>query len=242
MASSYTLPDRTSSTSSAPQSFSPHVLAYFKAIASKKHPLPADQLQEFGAYASTGQDHALQKSSEPPPEAPKDGTPQAAPHTSEAPPTAPAIDMKQLMDYMTTSKGNAMIPLAEQDLGLPISNYYINSSHNTYLTGNQLYSESSTDAYKNVCLFGIRSGKTGEKLGLISEGSYRSSFAAVAVSRSMSGTVIRNPPCPPTAKKSQKRRSTDFILTFPDPSHLVTRNVHHRRIPRPRQGPRQAHR
>ncbi|KAK3330945.1 PLC-like phosphodiesterase [Apodospora peruviana] len=44
----------------------------------------------------------------------------------------------------------------ENDLSHPISNYFISSSHNTYLEGNQLASKSSADAYRAVLKGGCR--------------------------------------------------------------------------------------
>jgi hypothetical protein len=63
-------------------------------------------------------------------------------------------DLNDFLAYMSSQASNAEASIVEpaaRNLRLPLSNYFISSSHNTYLTGNQLYSESSTDAYKNVC-------------------------------------------------------------------------------------------
>ncbi|KAI1779281.1 PLC-like phosphodiesterase [Hypoxylon cercidicola] len=47
-------------------------------------------------------------------------------------------------------------PLEHKDLSKPISNYFISSSHNTYLSGNQLASRSTAESYRRVLRRGCR--------------------------------------------------------------------------------------
>ncbi|KAI3400919.1 hypothetical protein diail_1126 [Diaporthe ilicicola] len=68
------------------------------------------------------------------------------------------LEFSDFLHYMTSDASNIVGPCktSDQDLTYPLSSYFVSSSHNTYLTGNQLYSESSTDAFKNVLLRGCR--------------------------------------------------------------------------------------
>ena len=43
-----------------------------------------------------------------------------------------------------------------QDMGQPMAHYLISTSHNTYITRNQLTSDSSADMYRRILMMGCR--------------------------------------------------------------------------------------
>lgn len=72
-------------------------------------------------------------------------------------PSPSKVDMGRLLEYFSTEALDAESPLSDNALDHPLSNYFVNTSHNTYLTGNQLYGNASTEAYKTVLRHGCRS-------------------------------------------------------------------------------------
>jgi hypothetical protein len=58
--------------------------------------------------------------------------------------------LKDFLDYMSSDSSNACGKPPNQDLDHKLSEYFISSSHNTYLTGHQLYGKANVEGYKNV--------------------------------------------------------------------------------------------
>lgn len=79
--------------------------------------------------------------------------------------TTEAIDLNrinkdQFEAYLLASENDAFDPAkeaySEKDMNHPLSEYFINSSHNTYLIGDQYTSQSSVEMYSNALYRGAR--------------------------------------------------------------------------------------
>ncbi|KAJ5766615.1 uncharacterized protein N7511_004231 [Penicillium nucicola] len=83
-------------------------------------------------------------------------------HDTSAPVSTEAVSdalasVDAFREYMKNEISCAMAPEEALDISAPLSDYFISSSHNTYLTGNQLYSDAAASAYTSVLLRGCRS-------------------------------------------------------------------------------------
>lgn len=64
--------------------------------------------------------------------------------------TDPLASLDAFRAHMKDAASGAEAPAGELDVSAPISDYFISSSHNTYLTGNQLYGDAAASAYTSV--------------------------------------------------------------------------------------------
>ncbi|KAM9804296.1 1-phosphatidylinositol 4,5-bisphosphate phosphodiesterase beta-1-like [Neosynchiropus ocellatus] len=90
------------------------------------------------------------------------------------------ISLQAFSSYLSSDE-NGVIPPEKldqsEDMSFPLSHYFINSSHNTYLTAGQLAGSSSVEMYRQVLLAGCRcveldvwKGRTAEEEPVITHG------------------------------------------------------------------------
>ncbi|KAL4789723.1 PLC-like phosphodiesterase [Aspergillus venezuelensis] len=68
----------------------------------------------------------------------------------------PLSSLAAFHNYMASPSAAALRHATKPDDSAPITDYFISSSHNTYLTGNQLYSDAAAAAYSDALLSGCR--------------------------------------------------------------------------------------
>ncbi|KIW31913.1 uncharacterized protein PV07_03500 [Cladophialophora immunda] len=66
------------------------------------------------------------------------------------------VGMHEFLVHMASGGADALALPRMSDFLQPLSDYFINSSHNTYITGNQLTSKASVEPYRNALLRGCR--------------------------------------------------------------------------------------
>jgi hypothetical protein len=66
------------------------------------------------------------------------------------------ISLRNLQAFLTDSFSNNAMNRIEQSMDHPTNEYFIYSSHNTYLKGHQLYGDSSVEMYAYAINLGCR--------------------------------------------------------------------------------------
>jgi hypothetical protein len=66
------------------------------------------------------------------------------------------ISLRNMQAYLTDSFSNNAMNRIEQSMDQPTNEYFIYSSHNTYLKGHQLYGDSSVEMYAYAINLGCR--------------------------------------------------------------------------------------
>ncbi|PYH41939.1 putative phosphoinositide-specific phospholipase C [Aspergillus saccharolyticus JOP 1030-1] len=182
--------NKAGTTGSRSSAFSPPVITYLDKLYSSliASPQPLDFLQEV--------QHE---------EAPRD-----AATSGKASAKNPLASLADFYAYMASPAADAMKPAGQPDLSAPITDYYISSSHNTYLTGNQLYSDANASAYTNVLLRGGRcveidiwDGKASSDSSLKEETS--SSSSSSSSDESSSDEAATRPQMPRRRKSKMER-------------------------------------